>query len=332
MSKRSIQIVTSVIILITILCLYQFNVVAVPETNTFLDHMISGVCIGAIYALIALGYTMVYGIIKLINFAHGEFYMFGAYIGLATYNFLPEDMSIYLVIPIVLLASGIAGALIAVVAEYIAYRPIRKADRLIALLTAIGVSFFLQNAFKFVNAGKPMSFDGKIYDVVSHTFTVGEITIQTVKLSWIVISIVLMVFLWWITMKTRLGRAMRATSLDLDASRLMGINVNVIITCTFAIGGFFAGIAGVMMGAKNNVEPFMGFMPGLYAFVAAVVGGIGSIPGAVLGGFLIGILQQMVVCFGIPSGYMNVATFLVLIIVLVFKPEGILGKEIREKV
>jgi branched-chain amino acid transport system permease protein len=332
-SKKAIQIVTSALIVVAIFCLYQFGVVRMPtDANDFFDKLISGICIGAIYALIALGYTMVYGIIKLINFAHGEFYMFGAYIGLATYNFIPESVPIYLSIPVVLLFSGIAGAVIAVLAEFIAYRPIRKADRLIALLTAIGVSFFLQNSFKFVNSGKPLFFSGKIEEITSHTFMLGDITIQTIKLSWIVVSIVLMLFLWYITMKTRLGRAMRATSQDLDAARLMGINVNLVITCTFAIGGFFAGIAGVMMGAKNTVEPFMGFMPGLYAFVAAVVGGIGSIPGAVIGGFLIGILQLMVVWYGIDTAYMNVATFVVLIIVLVFKPEGILGKNIREKV
>ncbi len=301
--------------------------------SNFVYALVDGICIGAIYALIALGYTMVYGIIKLINFAHGEFFMLGAYAGLGIYLLLPDSTSLWLSIPLLLLAAGLAGAAIAVIAERVAYRPIRGKSRLIALLTAIGVSFFLSNLMTFVKGGYNLNFSGPIEAVTEHNVNLpGGMPFQTMKFAFIVISLALMALLWYLVMHTRFGRAMRATSQDMEAARLMGINVNRVIMYTFAIGGFFAGIAGALIGAKNNVEPFMGFMPGLIAFVAAVVGGIGSIPGAVIGGFLIGILQQLSVWAGIPSGYMNVVTFSLLIVVLVLRPQGILGKFRREKV
>ena len=301
--------------------------------NNFIYALADGICIGAIYALIALGYTMVYGIIKLINFAHGEFFMIGAYAGLGAYVLLPAGTGLWLVLPLVLLVSGVAGAAIAVVAERLAYRPIRGRGRLTALLTAIGVSFFLQNIMTFVRDGNTLSFGGAVQALAEQQIALpGNLLFQSVKLAFIGIALGLMALLWYITRRTRLGRAMRATSQDLEAARLMGINVDRVIMCTFALGGFLAGVAGVLLGAKNNVEPFMGFMPGLIAFVAAVVGGIGSIPGAVAGGLVIGLLQQLVVWAGVPSGYMNVVTFLLLIVVLVVRPQGLLGQVQREKV
>ena len=307
--------------------------VDIMNWTDFPRALLDGICIGAIYALIALGYTMVYGIIKLINFAHGEFFMLGAYSGLWVYMLLPPETNAWISFPIVILVAGLAGALIAVFTEYVAYRPIRDADRLVALLTAIGVSFMLQNLLAFYNNGNAISFKGPVFEMTSHTFTLyGKTLFQTMKIFFVVITLLLMGLLWFITMKTRMGRAMRATSQDMDAARLMGINVNLVIMMTFAIGGFFAGVAGALLGAKDTVEPMMGFMPGLIAFVAAVIGGIGSIPGAVLGGFVIGILQQMILWSGLPSGYKDVFTFTILIIVLVFRPQGMLGKIQREKV
>lgn len=300
--------------------------------DQFLYYLADGICLGAVYALIALGYTLVYGIIKLINFAHGEFYMVGAYAGLGIYLLLPATLSLWLTIPAILVIAGLAGALIAIISERLAYKPIRDSSRLIALLTAIGVSFFLQNVFKFVNDGNRMVFSGRLQEVTQHAIQIGGTGFQTAKFAFLLVTAVLMVVLWYLVMRTRFGRAMRATSQDLAAARLMGINVDKVIMLTFALGGFFAGIAGVMVGALKQIDPMMGFMPGLIAFVAAVVGGIGSIPGAVVGGFLIGLLQIMSIWAGVDTAYKEVVVFLVLILVLVVRPQGILGRPEREKV
>lgn len=303
--------------------------------DDFLFYLISGVCAGSIYALIAIGYTLVYGIIKLINFAHGEFYMVGAYVGFGAYFFL-SDINPYLALVLMVGISGCAGALIALMAEYIAYKPIRNSGRLSALLTAIGVSFFLQNLANFVNSGKPLQFPsgvvGSIGELCQRSFIIGGGGIKVIKLLFIVIAGLLTLGLWYIVMKTRFGKAMRAVSLDSDAAKLMGINGDQIIRRTFVIGGFLAGVAGILVGLQGVIEPMMGFMPGLHAFIAAVVGGIGSIPGAVLGGFLIGLSQSLVVWVGVPTGYKDVASFLILISVLVIKPQGILGHMENEKV
>jgi len=326
--------------------------------DEFLFYALTGLCVGAIYAMIALGYTLVYGIIKLINFAHGEFYMVGAYAGVLTYwlvNGYSGDASasftdrlpVWLSIPLVLLVAGLAGSAIAVVAERVAYRPIRRSTRLVALLTAIGVSLLLQSAFTFVRNGDQLSIGpGSGIDAITQ-LSLGDalfgppeegeeraqaLGIRAIQFAYIPITAVLMVLFWYVVMRTRFGKAMRATSQDQDAARLMGIDVDRVILLTFACGGFFAGVAGVLMGAQKNVHPQMGFMQGLIAFIAAVVGGIGSIPGAVLGGFLIGILQQMVVYFGVPTGYKDVAVFVVLILFLVVRPQGLLGRPETVKV
>ncbi len=336
--------------------------------DNFLFFLVSGICIGAIYALIALGYTLVYGIIKLINFAHGEFYMLGAYVGFFFYTkALPAGLTLWVSIPLVLFVAGAAGAGIAVLSERIAYKPIRGKSRLSALLTAIGISFLLQTAFTFVYNGNSLSFDGNSAvaklcqrsmrgdreteepENPPPTLTTSESQtdvdekdkkprgnsirdIRQVKFAFILITAVLMAFLWFVVMRTRFGRAMRATSQDLDAARLMGINVDRVIMLTFAMGGFFAGVAGMLYGALGTISPQMGLLPGLIAFVAAVIGGIGSIPGAVLGGFLVGILQSLVLWAGAPSEFRNVIVFVLLIVVLVVRPQGILGKRERVKV
>jgi branched-chain amino acid transport system permease protein len=304
--------------------------------DDFLFYLLTGLCIGAIYALIALGYTLVYGIIKLINFAHGEFYMVGAYAGFGLFVLMPKDFSVWLSIPLILLVSGLAGALIAALTEWIAYKPIRKSGRLAALLTAIGVSFFLQNAFSFVKKGNPLQYPANTPDSIGAlaqtSVNICGDGIKIIQFVFIGITIILTLILWYIVMKTRFGKAMRAVSEDSDAAALMGINVDSVIRKTFIIGGFMAGIAGALVGFQSVIEPMMGFMPGLKAFIAAVLGGIGSIPGAVIGGFLIGIIENMVVWLGVPTGYKDIASFVVLILVLTIRPQGILGKVKREKV
>jgi len=295
-------------------------------------YLTAGICLGAIYALIALGYTMVYGIIKLINFAHGEFFMVGAYAGLGFYGLLPPGLPLPVTIPLVLLVSGLAGSAIAGLTEYVAYRPIRKSGRLSALLTAMGVSFLLQNLATFVQDGNTLSFGEAITKVCHQSVPVGGSGIEAIKFAFIPISLLLTGALWLLVARTRFGKAMRATSQDPGAAVLMGIDTDRVIRGTFLIGGFLAGVAGTLVGLTSQVKPMMGFMPGLNAFVAAVVGGIGSIPGAVLGGFLIGILQFMVVYFGVPNEYKDVATLAVLILVLVVRPQGILGRPQTEKV
>lgn len=304
--------------------------------DDFLYNLISGVGFGAIIALIALGYTLVYGIIKLINFAHGEFLMAGAYAGYGVYMLMPADIPAPVKIPIILLTSGIAGALIGGATEKIAYKPIRKNGRLAALLTAIGVSFFLQNLFAFVKDAKSLDYDsgteGSVGYLCQTSIKIGENGIAVIYFVYLAITIILMIGLWWIVMRTSFGRAMRALSQDQDAAALMGVNVNSVISRTFILGGFLAGIAGSLLAFQSNISPTMGVMPGLKAFIAAVVGGIGSIPGAVLGGFFIGIMGEMLIWAGLPSAYKDIAVFLLLIIILVVRPQGILGKLETEKV
>lgn len=300
--------------------------------DDFLYYLTAGVCLGALYALIALGYTLVYGIIKLINFAHGEFFMVGAYVGFGLFLLLAGMCPLWVLVPLVLLGSGLSGALVAGVTEMVAYRPIRRFGRLAALLTAIGVSFLLQNLATFIRNGNPQSYRGEIEALCQRGVKVGSGGIKLIEFFYIPASVLLTLVLWYVVRKTRFGKAMRATSQDYDAARLMGIDTNAVIRRTFLIGGFLAGVAGTLWSLARVIEPTMGFLPGLNAFVAAVVGGIGSVPGAVLGGYLIGILQYMVQWAGIPSAYKDVASFVLLILVLVIRPQGILGGARREKV
>jgi branched-chain amino acid transport system permease protein len=300
--------------------------------DNFTYYLTAGVCLGAIYSLIALGYTLVYGIIKLINFAHGEFCMMGAYAGLAVYWAMGEGTSPYLAVPAVLLASGAAGAIIAGIAERVAYRPIRSAGRLSALLTAIGVSLLLQNLANFIDNGNPQSYSGWLNEAAQRRIAVGSGGIRAIELACVPAAFLLALGLQMVVNRTRFGRALRAISQDLDAAKLMGIPTDRVIAGTFMIGGFLGGIAGTLRGATAVIEPMMGFMPGLNAFIAAVVGGIGSIPGAMVGGFVVGIVQYMVVWAGVPTGYKDIASFVVLIAVLVVRPQGILGKKEHEKV
>lgn len=324
--------------------------------DSLLYYLAYGLGIGAIYALIALGYTLVYGILKLINFAHGEFYMVGAYAayGLFVWVFRDRDLSPWLLLILLTFTAGIASAATAGLTEAIAYRPIRRAGRLSALLTAIGVSFFLQNLFNRVENGNPLSYTGAldafcqtsareaILEPLRQAFpptaalclrlseSIGRI--KAISLAYIPIVLLLTLLLHLLVMRTRWGRAMRAVSQDADAAALVGIDIDRTIRMTFLLGGFLAGVAGTLVSVQGKVEPFMGFMPGLKAFVAAVVGGIGSIPGAVVGGFVIGLLENLVLFAGVDSGYKDIAALLVLLGVLWIRPQGLWGVMEREKV
>ena len=289
----------------------------------FFQQLVNGLSIGSIYALIALGYTMVYGIIKLINFAHGDIYMLGAYVGFISIAQLHLGF-----FPALLLAMVVCGVL-GVVIERIAYKPLRHATRIAALITAIGVSYFLEYSTQ-----KVMGPGVKTYPSVlsNQTFHVFGIQIQMQQIYILAITIILMLALQFIVRKTKIGRSMRAVSVDADAAKLMGINVDATISYTFAIGSALAGAGGVLVGMYyNTINPLMGMVPGIKAFVAAVFGGIGIIPGALFGGFFIGIVEALVTAYG-SSLYKDAVVYAILILILIIKPAGLLGKNVKEKV
>ncbi|MGX7419569.1 branched-chain amino acid ABC transporter permease [Carnobacterium gallinarum] len=291
--------------------------------ENFIQQLINGLSLGSIYALIALGYTMVYGIIKLINFAHGEVYMVGSYVGYTVIrNF---NMGL---IP-ALIFSMVFCALLGVVIERIAYKPLRKATRVAALITAIGVSFLLQYVMLLIMGPEVRAFPETI---ANKSYSLGGITIDQQQITIFIVTIVLMLALQFIVKKTKMGKAMRAVSVDADAAKLMGINVNNTISFTFALGSSLAGAAGVLVGIYyNSISPMMGTAPGLKAFIAAVLGGIGLIPGAMFGGFTIGIIETLISGYG-NSMIKDAVVYIILIIILIVKPSGLLGKNTKEKV
>ena len=271
-----------------------------------LQQLVNGLILGSVYALLALGYTMVYGIIKLINFAHGDIYMMGAFMGYFLINSLKLNFFLALIVAM------IGTAILGVVIEFLAYRPLRNSTRIAALITAIGVSFLLV--------------------IPTVRFNLGPITVSNIQLMILGISIFLMLALQFIVQKTKMGKAMRAVSVDSDAAQLMGINVNRTISFTFALGSALAGAAGVLIALYyNSLEPLMGMTPGIKSFVAAVLGGIGIIPGAALGGFVIGLLETFATAFGM-SDFRDAIVYGILIIILLIRPAGILGKNVKEKV
>jgi len=291
--------------------------------DQFLQQMVNGISLGSIYALIALGYTMVYGIIKLINFAHGDVYMVGAYVGFAVTTYAQMGFFPALIISI------LSCALLGVIIERVAYKPLRGSTRIAVLITAIGMSFLLEYVMMFFVGAEVRSYPKVLSD---KSFRMGEIVLNMQQIYIIATAIVLMVLLQFIVHKTKMGKAMRAVSIDQDAAQLMGIKVDRTISFTFALGSGLAGAAGVLVGIYyNSIDPLMGMMPGLKAFVAAVFGGIGSIPGAMIGGLGIGVMETLVSGYG-NSMYRDAAVFAFLIVILIVKPTGILGKNTKEKV
>ncbi len=304
------------------------------SVSEFFQHLMNGLTLGGIYALIALGYTMVYGILKFINFAHGDILMFGAYIGLFCFDALRGDASLgtwtFISFFIAMLISMVVTAGLGVATERIAYRPLRKANRLAPLLSAIGVSFILSNSAAWAWGTQSRKLN---YPFDNTPFNIKGVVITPHQVMVLVVSLIMMVSLILFVNKTRMGKAMRAVSLDQDTSRLMGINVNQVISMTFAIGSALAASGGMLIALDYKVYPSMGMMLGLKAFVAAVVGGIGNIGGAMLGGILLGLLETFgVAIFGIPTAMKDTISFAILILVLLLKPEGLLGKAVKEKV
>ncbi|NLJ98177.1 MAG: branched-chain amino acid ABC transporter permease [Tissierellia bacterium] len=290
-----------------------------------LQQLINGLSLGSIYALIALGYTMVYGIINLINFAHGEIYMVGAYVGFALTTFF--DLGFF---PS-LIASMLVCSLLGMLIEKIAYKPIRNSTRIAALITAISVSLFLQYTMVYFVKPDTRTFP-EVLTNKKLSFFNGSILLDVKNIYIVLITVILMVALQYIVHKTKIGKAMRAVSIDKEAAQLMGINADQVISFTFAIGSALAGAAGVLVGVYyNTINPLMGVAPGLKAFVAAVLGGIGIIPGAVFGGFFLGMTETMVSAYG-GSIFKDAVAFGILILVLLIKPNGLLGKATREKV
>jgi branched-chain amino acid transport system permease protein len=299
----------------------------------FFQQLANGIAWGSIYALIALGYTMVYGILRFINFAHGDVYMVGAFAAyfLAHALGIAEGPSVSPVVVLaVLLGSMVACALLGVIIERFAYRPVRRSSRLTALITAIGVSLFLENAGLRVFGADPKFFPQLI---APRTLEILPGVLMTNhQITVLAVSIVLMVGLTLFIQRTKTGKAMRAVAFHRDAASLMGIPVDRIITVTFAIGSALAAAAGVLVGLTNpKIDPLMGIMPGIKAFVAAVLGGIGSIPGAMIGGLLMGVSEYMVVGY-VSSTYRDAIAFVILILVLLFRPAGLLGRNVAEKV
>ncbi|MGN0668554.1 MAG: branched-chain amino acid ABC transporter permease [Angelakisella sp.] len=289
----------------------------------FIQTLISGLSLGSIYALIALGYTMVYGIAKMLNFAHGDIIMIGAYAGIIAVGQmnLPPLAAVLL--------SILICALLGVLIEFLAYKPLRQAPPLSVLITAIGVSYFLQNLALILFGSQQKAYP--TLAVMSH-YTIGGVTVDGISILTLLVTAVIMVVLTFFINKTRLGKAMRAVSEDKAAASLMGISVNGTITLTFAIGSALAAVASIFYGMSYvYIKPTTGAMPGIKAFTAAVFGGIGSVPGAMLGGILLGIIEQLSKTY-ISTLWSDAIVFGVLVLVLVVKPTGLLGKTMNEKV
>ncbi|MBI4499158.1 MAG: branched-chain amino acid ABC transporter permease [Chloroflexi bacterium] len=297
------------------------------------EQLVNGLTIGGTYALIALGYTMVYGVLQMINFAHGEIFMVGAFAGYVALIALTEvglaQSNLALALVLTFAAGMAASALLGVLVELIAYRPLRRAPRLAPLISAIGTSIFLQNLVLLITQGRP-----QIYPPLfpqGHV-TVGPVAISYIQVFMLALSLGLMLALYLFVQYARLGQAIRAVAEDKDAAALMGINVNVAISATFFLGAAAAGAAGVMIGLYyTQIDYFMGFVPGIKAFTAAVLGGIGNIPGAMLGGYFLGLAETLAVQF-LPSFYKDVVAFSLLVLALIFKPNGLLGEVLGRKV
>lgn len=294
--------------------------------DQFVQQLVNGLALGSLYALVAIGYTMVYGILRLINFAHGDIFMMAMYFVFfgVTVFYVPWYAAVLLVVII----TGLFGMLI----ERVAYRPLREAPRISLLISAIGVSYLLENLATVLFTGVPRNFPGN--DYLQGALDIGSIRLQPLSIWTPVIMIALFVLLMLLVNRTKTGMAMRAVSKDVDTARLMGVNVNKTIALTFGIGSLLAAVGAVMWGLKYpQIQPYVGMMPGLKCFIAAVIGGIGNIKGAVIGALILGVLEIMIVWL-LPdiSGYKDAFAFIALIVILLVKPTGLIGEKIADKV
>lgn len=311
----------------------------------FFQQLINGLSLGALYALIAVGYTVVYGIVQLINFAHGEIFMIGAFGAYATWVVLgrpadwPASTSLLVLLPLMIIGGMVASVVVALLTERFAYRPLRNAPRLAPLISAIGVSVFLQEAVRLFFGDIPGMPDAKsaipfpaITGISGETINLSGVVIQMPAIFTIAALAVCTVFLWYFVNRTKTGRAMVATSQDSDTARLMGINVDRVIMAAFAVGAALAAVAGVAHGLMNgNIQFRMGFLAGLKAFTAAVLGGIGNINGAVVGGLVLGLTEALASNYLGTTAWKDVWAFVLLILVLVFRPQGLLGAKVVDR-
>ena len=302
----------------------------------FLQELVNGITTGALYSLVALGFSMVYGVLKLLNFAHGDLYMIGAYIGFFVIQWFGGAAHVSIPVPLLLaimflLAAGVTGGL-GVAIERFAYRPLRNAPRIAPLITAIGISFFLENAVLLLFGTQYRIYNTPEFISLSSGIRIGSVTINTVQIMVVILSLALMAGLQLLVNRTKWGKQVRAVAADREAAEMLGINVNFTISMTFFLGSALAGVAGVMGGLLfNQVTNTIGFIVGLKAFTAAVVGGIGSLPGAMLGGLLIGLAESFTIGY-ISSTYSNLLVFALLIIVMLVRPSGLLGQAQLQKV
>src|SRR5579871_1836279 len=302
----------------------------------FFQELVNGITTGALYSLVALGFSMVYGILKLLNFAHGDLYMVGAYVGFFVIQWFGGPQSLSIAVPLLLLIMFVLAAVLVgglgVAIERFAYRPLRDAPRIAPLITAIGISFFLENAALLLFGAQFRVYNTPDFISFSSGITFGKVSIDAVQIMVIVLGLALMIGLRLLVVRTKLGKQMRAVAADTEAAEMLGVNVNLTIAATFFLGSALAGIAGVMAGLLfNQVTNTIGFIAGLKAFTAAVVGGIGSIPGAMLGGLLIGLAEAFTTGY-ISSTYSNLIVFGLLIAVMLTRPSGLLGQAQLQKV
>ena len=296
------------------------------DFQTFMQQFVNALSLGSLYALIAIGYTMVYGILRLINFAHGDVFMIGAY--MAFYAVTAAAMPWWVAVIVAIAFTAVFGMGL----ERVAYRPLRDSPRISIMISAIGASFLLENLAIVLFGARPKAFP--VPSFFASTFALGGVHVSMVSVIIPVVTALILAALLWVVYRTRTGMAMRAVSTDINAARLMAIDVNRIVAFTFAMGSGLAAIGGIMWALKYpRLEPLMGIMPGLKCFIAAVIGGIGSISGAVLGGLLLGMIELMTIAF-MPelTGYKDAFAFILLIVVLLFKPTGLLGSKQGEKV
>jgi len=306
--------------------------------DTFIQLTIDALTLGSVYALIALGYTLVYGVLKLLNFAHGDVFMVGSFIGFGVLQLLGGTSNpivpIWALLVLVTLAAMAGCAVLGVVIERFAYRPLRNAPRIAPLISALGVSFFLANSMQLLFGAQPRNYDtfslanGALY---LHGIDIGQVRVPLLRIITIVAAFVMMVMLWYLVNKTRTGKAMRATSFDLEAAAMMGIDIDKVIVFTFVLGSALAGAAGVMFGLRVPTNVSIGFVAGLKGFTAAVIGGIGSIPGAMAGGLILGFAEAYTQGY-ISTKWSDLVVFLILIAFMIFRPQGLLGRADIHKV